>query len=222
MLIAFPQFQSRNRDAFHFRKLIAGGTDFGSFVVSISQSRCFSFQGIRSLGARYHVAQNVSISQSRCFSFQGNCNPHRRCFGRQFQSRNRDAFHFRGRMIGHLDAYQDKFQSRNRDAFHFRNRRRSCIAICYSKCFNLAIEMLFISGLKALRNNALFSLFQSRNRDAFHFRWVSQRGDSCGVGLVSISQSRCFSFQACACLLLGIRGRVSISQSRCFSFQENT
>ena len=39
--------------------------------------------------------------------------------------------------------------------------------------FNLAIEMLFISGWTEHNlNPAEVEMFQSRNRDAFHFRFV--------------------------------------------------
>ena len=111
-------FQSRNRDAFHFRTANFKGWPSLS-VVSISQSRCFSFQVIldiitilvldkfqsrnrdafhfRFRGGTFAGARPpVSISQSRCFSFQA-CLGFERylSIGVEFQSRNRDAFHFR-------------------------------------------------------------------------------------------------------------------------------
>ena len=114
------------------------------------------------------MGSDVSISQSRCFSFQAN-NPL-------------------------TDTTAKLFQSRNRDAFHFRRIRATPESA--SQCFNLAIEMLFISGLERLK--AIAALIE-----------------------VSISQSRCFSFQVM--ILRSFRKasmNVSISQSRCFSFQE--
>ena len=113
-----------------------------------------------------------------------------------FQSRNRDAFHFR---VGNAGARRHRFpqfQSRNRDAFHFRlnetalDTLKTYVSISQSRCFsfqaqadagvkvlvvgfNLAIEMLFISGWTACAQVRLAH--------------------------VSISQSRCFSFQGRAC-----------------------
>ena len=89
-------FQSRNRDAFHFKNAFRGtgmkplsfvsisesrcfsfqeritsDSRDGSLQVSISESRCFSFQA-RALLCRHHSRMYVSISESRCFSFQVN------------------------------------------------------------------------------------------------------------------------------------------------------
>ena len=65
-----------------------------------------------------------------------------------FQSRNRDAFHIRA-MRSRVDEFiVAGFQSRNREAFHIRLqllRIRPDTRKLLS--FNLAIEMLFISGL---------------------------------------------------------------------------
>ena len=111
--------------------------------------------------------------------------------------------------------------------------------------FNLAIEMLFISGWYSKIVSTctiVVSISQSR---CFSFQVASVRETPGAIDGVSISQSRCFSFQACqavssadhsACSfylaieMLFISGRnlsmqghgllkVSISQSRCFSFQ---
>ena len=51
--------------------------------------------------------------------------------------------------------------------------------------FNLAIEMLFISGGVRMQRHCLRRRFQSRNRDAFHFRRTrTQRGvDDTGVSI---------------------------------------
>ena len=88
-------------------------------------------------------------------------------------------------------------------------------------CFNLAIEMLIISGPRTESvTRYTRSLFQSRNRDAYHFRTSNPYASSSARAFVSISQSRCLSFQVHARLKLGGRhSRVSISQSRCLSFQ---
>ena len=89
-----------------------------------------------------------------------------------------------------------------------------------SLCFNLGIEMLFVSS--ELEGGILHynSRFQSRNRDAFRFKviyiFVSRRDDT----VVSISESRCFSFQVKdAQVNVILRFLFSISESRCFSFQ---
>ena len=97
-MLAFPcemqyvKFQSRNRDAFHFRKTV-GTPKVGNVVKFQSRNRdAFHFRLIRFL----HPPRLM-----------------------EFQSRNRDAFHFRLRLqqFGGDDC---PFQSRNRDAFHFR------------------------------------------------------------------------------------------------------
>ena len=113
-------FQSRNRDACHFRHHKAS-TAIVKSAVSISQSRCLSFQDVHSKGDNAIGISSVSISQSRCLSFQ----------------------------VQSLGAARLQGKSR----------------------FNLAIEMLVISGsncppadISACRR------FQSRNRDACHFR----------------------------------------------------
>ena len=139
--------------------------------VSISQSRCFSFQEKEEL-VKAFVDNVVSISQSRCFSFQGtggSCGPAtlysfqsrnrdafhfrkkrnwlKRLSTTLFQSRNRDAFHFRGQeTMERAQNHADAFQSRNRDAFHFRLAARLSALARRASGFNLAIERLFISG----------------------------------------------------------------------------
>ena len=161
----------------------------------------------------------VSISSSRCFSFQvqvSDC----LCFDVQFQSRHRDAFHFRSPIKTAFDKVIEMFQSRHRDAFHFRrlgklweahpnvfqSRHRDAfhfrcavdIPPSYRTCFsfNLVIEMLFISG-------------------------AARKLDTLLAINVSISSSRCFSFQVKLLTIEEARARyVSISSSRCFSFQE--
>ena len=116
---ATMMFQSRNRDAFHFRCYCEYNRTTNTYQVSISQSRCFSVQGRGRLNDRRN-RRIVSISQSRCFSFQG-------------------------RMILSVASP--------------------------GMSFNLAIEMLFISGeLQPIQTCGVRNRFQSRNRDAFHFR----------------------------------------------------
>ena len=116
----------------------------------------------------------------------------------KFQSRNRDAFHFRVGAPFVLGVSPSSFQSRNRDAFHFRSATKSSTWNPFG--FNLAIEMLFISG-KILRRDrhSKTHLFQSRNRDAFHFRVPPSAAGTAASSYVSISQSRCFSFQGKSC-----------------------
>ena len=212
------KFQSRNRDAYHFRTPRRTRGYHTRHFVSISQSRCLSFQDAERAetptpGTGFNLAiemliisgqrdsrashgdRGVSISQSRCLSFQANgaLTPmpgsgvvsisQSRCLSFQdgghsrvrrpsrlrFQSRNRDACHFRP--ILELPAAADgQFQSRNRDACHFRIPSRCCIYYIISS-FNLAIEMLVISGSPVRASiTAQQALFQSRNRDACHFR----------------------------------------------------
>ena len=115
----FLLFQSRNRDAFHFKRDSVPGDDKVVFV-SISESRCFSFQAYPD-PRRYGVTRPVSISESRCFSFQVQVQLPR-------------------------------------------------MTMLTTSCFNLGIEMLFISRI---------------NVNPFQFFLV----------IVSISESRCFSFQ---------------------------
>ena len=64
--------------------------------------------------------------------------------------------------------------------------------------FNLAIERLVISGEQSrIAHLRLFVMFQSRNRDACHFRLQGCWTVATEVlSAVSISQSRCLSFQA--------------------------
>ena len=113
-----------------------------------------------------------------------------------FQSRNRDACHFRFGMRNGFLRSVASFQSRNRDACHFRSIRLFAMAA------------------------ACIPLFQSRNRDACHFRPACSTAMPCNFFIVSISQSRCLSFQVCEIGAgNGYWAYVSISQSRCLSFQ---
>ena len=118
---------------------------------------------------------------------------------RWFQSRNRDAFRFKSKMPKSTLYSRFLFQSRNRDAFRFK------FALTVLACGEGRVDLMF----------------QSRNRDAFRFKFNITFGTVRTVVLrVSISESRCFSFQVLNFLAgrVHIR-RVSISESRCFSFQ---
>ena len=163
--------------------------------VSISQSRCFSFQLKQKVFDTYSIYQ-VSISQSRCFSFQLATSQPRI-------------------NAGSCQA----FQSRNRDAFLFNEVLNTLAEHLTNSGFNLAIEMLFFStesgeldqqvivGFNLAIEMLFFSTFEYR----FSRRTIPP--------LVSISQSRCFSFQLNVYCKGCIDCVVSISQSRCFSFQ---
>ena len=73
-----------------------------------------------------------------------------------FQSRNRDAFHFRAVYEEDITITRwTMFQSRNRDAFHFRSDKDNLNRLFDKLCFNLAIEMLFISGGNVTSGNVI-------------------------------------------------------------------
>ena len=89
--------------------------------------------------------------------------------------------------------------------------------------FNLGIEMLFVSSfLRRFRPIAASGEFQSRNRDAFRFKWrrtrrsgeSHYRGFNLGIEMLFVSR-----LKANAVSVLTANS-VSISESRCFSFQE--
>ena len=139
--LGFPKFQSRNRDACHFRHRPPDLICELHRIVSISQSRCLSFQEVTSGASALH----------------------------------------------------GPFQSRNRDACHFRSDQRSGRMRCAS--FNLAIEMLVISGDKKMRvvevHDASFNL--AIEMLVISGQAIIPRPTTSNV--VSISQSRCLSFQ---------------------------
>ena len=111
----------------------------------------------------------VSISQSRCLSFQAYPSLPRRlalpCFNLAIEMLVISGQH----RLSFVGYPHPEFQSRNRDACHFRlfGVQRGCPV---SHRFNLAIEMLVISGRHAESHRSLCLK-------------------------VSISQSRCLSFQ---------------------------
>ena len=171
--------------------------DFENIGVSISESRCFSFQVKKLNATSYDRREDVSISESRCFSFQVNNRVARvRCALRpQFQSRNRDAFRFKLDWEG--QAPRVRFPvlqvsiSESR-CFSFQDLIRfsgaGCDLTLYG--FNLGIEMLFVSSKYSHRcrgSEALY-LFQSRNRDAFRFKCLLN--DPAGSDCLRQFQSR--------------------------------
>ena len=115
--------------------------------VSISQSRCLSFQVSR-LSLPHHPRRNVSISQSRCLSFQ---------------VRKEEPF---------LSYLPLRFNLAI-EMLVISGRRRLGRHGLPTRCFNLAIEMLVISGGMKDLLAGIIEKFQSRNRDACHFRAVT-------------------------------------------------
>ena len=131
-------FQSRNRDAFRFKSLTTNATVSPAILFQSRNRDAFRFKLTLALW-RYTV-DSVSISESRCFSFQVNyVNPSTR-HHLKFQSRNRDAFRFKGdRYFDH--NRHTTFQSRNRDAFRFKaynpfSSSTSFVSISESRCFS--------------------------------------------------------------------------------------
>ena len=162
----------------------------------------------------------VSISQSRCLSFQDRATCPTPRTTAVFQSRNRDAYHFRrtdGTQITHIFL---KFQSRNRDAYHFRlNEILLAIQPRYVK-FQSRNRDAYHFRIRIMRIPPPTHEFQSRNRDAYHFRtMVTIRPPTrptrfnLAIEMLIISGGR----NANRCTK---QTHVSISQSRCLSFQE--
>ena len=138
--------------------------------VSISESRCFSFQEIL-IGPLALPLCIVSISESRCFSFQ-------------------------------VEGADTEAQ--------------------LEVCFNLGIEMLFVSSAEQTRRFGQKS-FQTRFNLGIEMLFVSRSNTYSADNSyyhVSISESRCFSFQVFIDPSAAHPKHVSISESRCFSFQE--
>ena len=95
----------------------------------------------------------------------------------------------------------------------------ACFPVLLHKGFNLAIEMLIISGERSHFEGAVISLFQSRNRDAYHFR-VTITESSNLVNLPFQSRNRdAYHFRHMGETMTAESVDVSISQSRCLSFQ---
>ena len=145
------KFQSRNRDAFRFKCSLLGVINIPKFSdVSISESRCFSFQA-PSLSGHDYLTDIVSISESRCFSFQVLV------------------------MVKSNGLHEVLFQSRNRDAFRFKEVTITVsggtvyVSISESRCFSFQVPFKNSIGMFSVVS------FQSRNRDAFRFKLMYQR-----------------------------------------------
>ena len=138
--------------------------------VSISQSRCLSFQGrkVKRLRQPIHLSFNLAI-EMLVISGQ---HWHRYQFGQ---------------CLGFNLAIEMLVIS---------GPVRKALVISHVSGFNLAIEMLVISGIyRVYVSDTLPIKFQSRNRDACHFRLISPPRARLIKLKVSISQSRCLSFQ---------------------------
>ena len=191
------RFQSRNRDAFRFK-----WDDFPhqsqQRTVSISESRCFSFQ-VSDFVDRHIISLFVSISESRCFSFQG----HHILKG--FPEHIDFSFNLGIEMLFVSSALSNVEQA------------------CFEACFNLGIEMLFVSRwIRESMIKSLYKQFQSRNRDAFRFKWRFAYRWGCHPLMFQSRNRDAFRFKCkqfrhkC---IGGDHSLVSISESRCFSFQ---
>ena len=187
--------------------------------VSISQSRFLSFQeSNRALGRYYNMSRfnlaieilvisghqkrrirqpiPVSISQSRFLSFQ--------------------VLRLRRFLFWGLS-----FQSRNRDSCHFRILRIRLQETSLTIGFNLAIEILVISGQHSSGLDVSVTWFQSRNRDSCHFRQVGAlHAQLAREQFQSRNRDSCH-FRCVACDDSAGTSSVSISQSRFLSFQDN-
>ena len=113
----------------------------------------------------------VSISQSRCLSFQVRNHNRTFCLCRMFQSRNRDSCHFRLASLIMRKTRADLFQSRNRDSCHFRcqslrkkNYRRGMFQSRNRDSCHFRLE--------CAHARLAIDMFQSRNRDSCHFRFL--------------------------------------------------
>ena len=192
-------FQSRNRDTFLFKS---------KSVACILPSKYFLFQSRN---------RDTFLFKNRYARRYGGRSG-------MFQSRNRDTFLFKECQEVMTKEQKDfLFQSRNRDTFLFklwRIRWAGSRSILRGG-FNLAIEILFFSRKESLnfglqqvlkfqsrnRDTFLFKgvdgatsgaacvMFQSRNRDTFLFKLNPNQKAQQKVMIVSISQSRYFSFQ---------------------------
>ena len=112
---------------------------------------------------------NVSISESRCFSFQGTAVSVAFVASKiMFQSRNRDAFRFKFRFPFTTPIYVFIVSISESRCFSFQESTRR-VSVPFIASFNLGIEMLFVSSRRIKPSQ--------------------------GLAIVSISESRCFSFQ---------------------------
>ena len=162
--------------------------------VSISQSRCLSFQVIVTTAYSAYSMFGVSISQSRCLSFQvGPDDTHEnlRTFVSISQSRCLSFQVSEG--AGRVSPLSEVSISQSRClSFQVVGYRGWQGGV--PPCFNLAIEMLIISGTRRTTNPSHISEFQSRNRDAYHFRntclrwaWHPHSGFNLAIEMLIIS-----------------------------------
>ena len=139
--------------------------------VSISESRCFSFQVIR-IYTHPYLQEHVSISESRCFSFQ----EYAYWFG---NSRGCSSFNLGIEML-FVSSEQDRKE----------RYTTSLVSISESRCFS------FQADAQKRYPQPLTSVSISESR-CFSFQVPSLSAMSERVTVpVSISESRCFSFQA--------------------------
>ena len=165
------KFQSRNRDAYHFRREARWLSEKPLLSVSISQSRCLSFQESM-YGLVPSRFTDVSISQSRCLSFQV---PGTKLSGGSYGK----CFNLAIEMLvisggrKHSVTLPNSLSvsiSQSR-CLSFQDRSVGGVDRLLRLRFNLAIEMLVISGHSFVPCEMLSAKgFQSRNRDACHFR----------------------------------------------------
>ena len=162
----------------------------------------------------------VSISSSRCFSFQDACHRYHTAVPDGFNLVIEMLF-----ISGHTRRRVPRRKQVGFNLvieMLFISGAPISLVNAIKTCFNLAIEMLFISGdimliiahetgwSVSISQSRCFSYqdtvrlqpsrpreggFQSRNREAFHIRVAEQQLAVLETVRVSISQSRCFSFQ---------------------------
>ena len=143
-----------------------------------------------------HRTSDVSISQSRCFSFQDDApTALAECTHHGFNLAIERLFSSGLDADVNLDI-QVSFQSRNRDAFHFRELQAQHHAL-WDYSFNLAIERLFILVNLAKAESRFIQVSISQSR-CFSVQGKDRARAYRALSCVSISQSRCFSCQGLA------------------------
>ena len=172
--------------------------------ISYKKSKCKFFSFVHFIQCCsmevWKVDGKVSISEPRCFSFQVT-------------------------RFSHVAIASFTFQSRNRDAFRFKPVYRSW-CFHYYQSFNLGIEMLFVSSsqihLHRLWHNCrrfnlgIEMLFISRTPGRMPTgHSLTANSFNLGIEMLFVSRRRCRHQYPCDRL-------VSISESRCFSFQDPT
>ena len=186
-------FQSRNRDAFHFKCGAIGLDTHRWSAVSISESRCFSFQVCGGSGLVCD-SSSFNLGIEMLFISSRTCNSYLHSPHTGFNLGIEMLFISSNERLRWRYVCSAKFQSRNRDAFRFKNqgylKHESYtvpVSISESRCFsfqvrlcvvsrgpiisfNLGIEMLFVSSAISRAFIPSISQFQSRNRDAFRFK----------------------------------------------------